>query len=306
MRLSIVIPVYNTGGYLAACINSCLAQNIPTNEYEIILINDGSTDDSMEIIEEYRSEYPNIKVHNQRNCGLSVARYVGLDMAIGDYVWFVDSDDTIRKNCLDSLLDYAEESDILAFGPMLHRHRMSGAEYIIATKGHFQHPVQLYIFRRQFLIDYGLRFYPGIYHEDSEFTPRALYWAESLVVCTDNCYNRTVRAGSITQTADIKRAYDIIFVAARLKDFIVSNFMEWKLRRVFLNLLPLLVNSSLNVAAQSDPCFGEAYGRRFIFYRIYEYFLQSCELRYKAEGVILSLSRNPVRTYIRVTRCIKR
>ena len=306
MRLSIVIPVYNTGGYLAACINSCLAQNIPSYEYEIILINDGSTDDGMEIIGEYCTKYPNVRAHSQRNCGLSVARNVGLDMATGDYVWFVDSDDTIRKNCLDSLLDYAEGSDILAFGPMLHPHRMSGAEYIIATKGHFQHGAPFYIFRRQFLVDNELRFYPGIYHEDSEFTPRALYYAESLVVCTDNCYSRTVRAESITRMADIRRAYDLVFVAGRLKDFIAGNFMDWRLRKVFLSLLPLLVNSSLNVASQADPSYWKAYGKRFIFFRTVRYFLQSCDPRYVAEGVLLSLSRNPVRTYIRISRCFRR
>ena len=305
MRLSIVIPVYNTGGYLAACINSCLAQDIPSYEYEIILINDGSTDDSQEIIEEYCRGYPNVRAGSQRNCGLSVARNTGLDMATGDYVWFVDSDDTIRKNCLDSLLDYAEGSDILAFGPVLHRHRMSGPEYIIATKGHFQHGAPFYIFRRQFLIRNELRFYPGIYHEDSEFTPRALYYAEYLVVCTDSCYSRTVRPGSITRMADIRRAYDLIFVAGRLKDFIARNFMDYRLRKVMLGLPPLLVNSSLNVASQTDPNYWVAYGKKFIFFRTVSYFLQSGDPRYVAEGVLLSLSSNPVRTYIRISRCFR-
>lgn len=306
MRLSVIIPVYNTGAYLAACINSCLDQDIPSDDYEIILVNDGSTDDSAEIIEEYWSEYPNVRVHSQRNCGLSVARNVGLDMARGDYLWFVDSDDMIRKNCLNSLLDYAEGSDVLAFGPMLHRHRMSGSDYIVATKGHFQHPVQYYIFRRQFLIDNELRFYPGIFHEDSEFTPRALYFADSLVICTDSCYSRTVRPDSITRSMDIRRAYDLIFVAGRMKDFIANNFMEWKLRRVMLKLMPLLVNSSLNVAAHSDPIYWSAYSKRFIFHKAVSFFFDSRDPRYMAEGLLLSLSHDPIRTYRRITRCTRR
>ena len=306
MRLSVIIPVYNTGGYLAGCINSCLDQDIPFDEYEIILVNDGSTDDSMEIIEKYSREYPNVRLRSQKNCGLSVARNVGFDMARGDYVWFVDSDDAIRKNCLRSLLDYVEGVDMLAFGPFLHHHRMSGTQYIIATKGHFQNAVQYYILRRQFMIDNELRFYPGIYHEDAEFTPRALYFAESLVVCTEHCYCRTVREGSISRTADIRRAYDLIFVAGSLKNFIADNFMDCKLRKVMLRFLPMLVNSSLNVASQSDPVFWDTYCKRFIFHGAAAYYLRSKDLRYIAEGVLLSLSRNPVRTYIRVSRCIKR
>ena len=306
MKLSVIIPVYNTGGYLAGCINSCLNQDIPLDEYEIILVNDGSTDDSMEVIEEYCSEYPNVRTHTQRNCGLSVARNVGLDMACGEYVWFVDSDDTIRRNCLRSLLDYADGFDMLAFGPMLHRHRLSGQEYIIATNGNFQHGAPYYIFRRQFLIDNELRFYPGIYHEDSEFTPRALYYAESLVVCTENCYCRTVRADSITQSAYIRRAYDLIFVARRLNGFIKGNFMDCRLRKVMLRLLPLLVNSSLNVASHSDPAQWDAYSKRFIFHRIARYFLLSRDPRYVAEGLLLSMSSNPIRTYIRLSGWLRR
>lgn len=305
-RLSIVIPVYNTGGYLAACINSCLNQDIPADKYEIILVNDGSTDDSMELIEEYCSIYPNVRSHSQRNCGLSVARNVGLDLASGDYVWFVDSDDAIRGNCLGSLLDYVDGADVLAFGPMLHRHRMSGRDYIVATKANFRHGAPYYIFRRQFLTDNALRFYPGIYHEDSEFTPRVLYCAESLVVCTDECYCRTARADSITQTMDIRRAYDLIFVARRLEDFIKTGFMDFTLRKMMLKLLPVIVNSSLNVASKSDPSQWEAYCKRFIFYRTSHYYLISRDPRYIAEGILLSFSANPIKTYIRILKCIKR
>ena len=305
-RLSIIIPVYNTGAYLAECINSCLDQDLSSDEYEIILVNDGSTDDSMEIIEEYWSEYPNIRVHSQRNCGLSVARNEGFDRAGGDYVWFVDSDDTISRDCLRNLLDYVEGMDMLAFGPMLNTHRMSGSDYIIATDGHFANAVQYYIFRRQFLIANELRFYPGIYHEDAEFTPRALYYAESLIVCTENCYRRRLRPGSITQTADIRRAYDLIFVAGRLDNFIDNNFMECGLRKVMLKLLPMVVNSSLYVASKSDPSQWEAYCKRFIFHRASKYYVLSRNLRYMVEGFLLSISKNPIRTYIRTSRCCKR
>jgi hypothetical protein len=127
-----------------------------------------------------------------------------------------------------------------------------------------------------------------------------------LVVCTENCYCRTVRADSITQSADIIRAYDLIFVARRLNGFIKGNFMACRLRKVMLRLLPLLVNSSLNVASHSDPAQWEAYCKRFIFHRIARYFLLSRDPRYVAEGLLLSMSSNPIRTYIRLPGWLRR
>ena len=98
--LSIIVPMYNMSKYLASCLDSLVNQNIDKAEYEIILIDDGSTDNTLDIAKEYASKYDNIKVITKENGGVSSARNLGIDISEGEYIWFVDSDDFISSNCL--------------------------------------------------------------------------------------------------------------------------------------------------------------------------------------------------------------
>lgn len=111
-QLSIIIPVYNTGKYLDDCLTSLLHQDIPHEQYEIICVNDGSTDNSLEILNGYASDNENIQVIDQQNAGHAAARNVGLQAAQGRYVWFVDSDDYIDAGCLGFLLRILNENQI--------------------------------------------------------------------------------------------------------------------------------------------------------------------------------------------------
>lgn len=114
MLLSIIIPVYKVEKYLRKCLDSCVNQDIPKDQYEIIAVNDGSPDNCQSILEEYEREYDNVRILKQENQGLSKARNNGLDIAKGDYVWFVDSDDWIEENCLSEIIAKLDNSpDIL-------------------------------------------------------------------------------------------------------------------------------------------------------------------------------------------------
>jgi glycosyltransferase involved in cell wall biosynthesis len=112
MKLSIVIPVYNSSNYLDDCLGSLLDQDLNKDKYEIICVNDGSTDNSLDILKLYAEKHQNIKVINQENKGHSTARNVGLKAAKGKYVWFVDSDDFIDGNSLSTIISYMEKNDI--------------------------------------------------------------------------------------------------------------------------------------------------------------------------------------------------
>ena len=115
MLFSIIVPIYNVEKYLARCIDSILDQDYAN--YEIILVNDGSTDNSLLIAEKYSKKYSNIILINKENGGLSDARNVGLDTAKGQYVIFLDSDDAIDKNALKTIncaLENQEDIDVLA------------------------------------------------------------------------------------------------------------------------------------------------------------------------------------------------
>lgn len=110
--LSIIIPVYNTYTTIRECIVSCTLQDIDENEYEIIVINDGSTDRSIDIIKEFAQIFNNIIIIDKENGGVSSARNAGLRIAKGRYIWFVDSDDWIEINCLKTILIALNKDDL--------------------------------------------------------------------------------------------------------------------------------------------------------------------------------------------------
>lgn len=103
MFLSIIIPAYNAGNYINQCIESCLQQDIPTSEYELIIIDDGSTDDTANILFQLAKKHTNITVYTQNNAGPSAARNLGITKATGKYIWFIDADDTIEPYSLKKI-----------------------------------------------------------------------------------------------------------------------------------------------------------------------------------------------------------
>ena len=103
MLLSIIVPIYNVEKYVEKCIRSCEAQDISKEDYEVVVINDGSPDNSLKIVERIADEFPNIKIISQPNKGLSAARNTGMRNASGDYYMFVDSDDWIAEKCLGKI-----------------------------------------------------------------------------------------------------------------------------------------------------------------------------------------------------------
>ena len=110
MFLSIIVPVYNVEKYLAECLDSLLEQNLPKSDYEIICVNDGSQDGSGMILTAYAEKFPNIRVANKENGGLSSARNAGIDIAAGDYIWFVDADDFVQPNVFKEMKIQVEKT----------------------------------------------------------------------------------------------------------------------------------------------------------------------------------------------------
>ena len=109
-KLSIIVPVYNVEKYIRPCFESIFKQGLDDNEYEIIIVNDGTKDKSMEMIADIISQHHNITVINQENQGLSVARNNGIAQAKGEYIFMPDSDDLLFDNCLPILLDKVMEA----------------------------------------------------------------------------------------------------------------------------------------------------------------------------------------------------
>ena len=236
MKLSIIIPVYNVEKYVERCILSCINQNITNlNDIELIIINDGSTDGSLEIIERIMVDYPNypITLLSQCNSGLSVARNTGVYNAKGDYLWFVDSDDWITDGAIKNiLLELLDEPDLLqiqyryTYDDTSLNHDAQQYVFYGVAKGKDlllkkipPSPAQFTLYRREFFINNNLFFYPNIYHEDAEQKPRAYYLADKVKSCDIVCYNYYQRSSGISKMFKLKNAVDMITVATRLKDF---------------------------------------------------------------------------------------
>ena len=116
MKVSVIVPVYNTEIYLRKCLESLVHQTL--HDFEVIIVNDGSTDSSSTIIAEYMQKYPYIKAFNKQNGGMSSARNVGLDYATGEYIAFVDSDDYVEMTFLERMYEKIKEteSDVVICG----------------------------------------------------------------------------------------------------------------------------------------------------------------------------------------------
>lgn len=220
IKVSIIIPVYNVERYLRKSIESALNQSL--DNIEIIAVNDGSTDNSLKILNEYESVYENFKVINQANMGLSGARNSGFNFASGKYVYFLDSDDYIdskltelcyhacEKNGTDVVMFDADvfwEQDVnnnnLHFNynrkDVLGSNVVKGEELFceLIKKKIYKSPVWLFFYNRQFLINNKLTFYNGIIHEDELFTPQVLLKSKKIIYIPKNLFFRRVRNDSI-------------------------------------------------------------------------------------------------------------
>ena len=109
--LSIIVSVYNAEKYLETCLESLLNQDIDKSMYEIICVNDGSTDGSFAILKEYEKQYDNVVLIDKENEGVSIARNIGLEKARGDYVWFIDADDWVARQCFGIIKQEIEKYD---------------------------------------------------------------------------------------------------------------------------------------------------------------------------------------------------
>lgn len=270
MLLTIIIPVYNVERYISKCIESCLAQNLDKDNYEIIFINDGTPDKAMDIVGRY-TELGNIKIFNQSNQGLSAARNKGLKYASGEYIWFVDSDDWIEENCLTHILRklQSDSPDVLMveaakveneiITPMYHlEERIDNG--IDALRAFIYACAPFYIFKRSFLKEKKFEFKTGIFHEDMELIPRILYTANKVSYLSKICYYYMVQnPNSITNICKPKRSYDYLNVVCRS----LYNFSE-KLNGSEKKIFNIIITQCINNAITNMKYAPEKDKNRFI------------------------------------------
>lgn len=252
--ISVIVPIYNVEEYLDDCLQSLERQTF--QDIEVILVNDGSTDRSAEIARSYAGKHENYRVVERANGGLSAARNSGLDVATGEYVYFLDSDDYLVDDALEKLYREAERKqlDVLRFSAYTfadHTNEIEwehegGYKYLgnypdVYTGADAMHRFMEYsdgyvsncliLIRRDIIQDNHLRYVEGIIHEDNLFHFQVMLLSQRVAVLNEPLYCRRYRNDSITTTLNYKKRLSAL--QKRSKGWILlCKSRRWKRRRL--------------------------------------------------------------------------
>ena len=225
-KFSIIIPVYNTEKYLDKCLSSVFNQTF--SDYEVIVVNDGSTDSSDEIIKKFEKKYSNLKYIIKENGGLSSARNRGVSESSGDYILFLDSDDYYENDLLFKLSNNLDNCDVIRFGVQdvfddghvikyndeVFERMNSINAFSLICKFHYVEIACAYCFRRTFWLDNDFKFLEGAYHEDFGLIPLFLIKSDSVKSIDYIGYNYYQRSDSISKSIRydkvLKKANDFL------------------------------------------------------------------------------------------------
>lgn len=268
-KVSVIIPVYNVAPFLKQCLNSVLFQSL--KEIEIICINDGSTDTSLQILKQYAQKDARIHLINQHNQGVSIARNNGIAKASGEYIYCLDSDDYIAQDALEKMYAIAKENklDMLHFTAQLVDKKGNEIEtpslfrldvlpegkegVVLSAKDCYDFVFSLAInmglslFKRAFLQKNKILFPKGICFEDNPFFFKALLSAKRILFLKKPFYFYRISENSITGAKDL-RQYDLIKAYRIMVDFLKENKLYNTLQKSFLSRqIKRLLDASLTI-----------------------------------------------------------
>jgi glycosyltransferase involved in cell wall biosynthesis len=245
-KFSIIVPVYNAERYLSACLDSLLDQGLTKDEYEVLLVNDGSTDHSKEICQSYSTCYSNISVFNQENQGVAMARNYGLSKARGEWVMFVDSDDYLCKDSLRYLLlNFCKnEYDGIRFWTRIRSDATIDKNYSCQGKQYYTDIGYNYIkvfgletfcisflYRRSFLESQGIQFLPFKMGEDFFFASKFLL--SNPRICSTSCivYQYLIHPNSASTSRNKVHARECAYHHLEVNDRLLSIINQKEFKR---------------------------------------------------------------------------
>lgn len=239
-KFSVIVPVYNVETYLRECLDSVLNQSF--SDWEAICVDDGSTDASAAVLDEFVSKDPRFRSITKPNGGLSSTRNEGIAASCGEYLLFLDGDDWLEPGALETLVECLDDEDMLCFSgrrffedthcfhsadTLTAKSYRTGMDYYnenaLEQRDFAFVCVVLRAYKRAFLMGNGLRFKEGLFHEDNLFTPTACYYANHVKVINACLYNYRVRSNSITSTNDLKHLCDLMKIANELALFFITK-----------------------------------------------------------------------------------
>ena len=235
--VSIIVPVYNAENYLPKCLDSLIAQTL--SAIEIICVNDGSVDNSLKILEEYSKKDSRIVVVNQQNKGVSSARNVGLELAKGEFVGFVDSDDWIDCDYYEKLYNYAKEYNSEMSACSILRHRKHNKKFFVKYDkvAYYTEPSEIVqvakipqwnytvnkIYKLTSLKSLNVTFPEGKLFEDVYWSPRVVSQLKGLVTVPSITYHYRATAGSIVDRSSKKHREDLEWAILQSVNFLEQN-----------------------------------------------------------------------------------
>ena len=242
LKVSIILPVYNTEKYLPKCLDSIQAQTL--KEIEIICINDGSTDNSLNILKEYADRDSRFKIISQTNSGQSAARNKGLDFATGKYVGFVDSDDYIEPGMYEKLFKNATENksdislcsmstytqttgvfntNVRYFSLNIFPSSFDGKVFNYKDTDNFLFRICVSpcnkLYKKELIKDNNISFPEGLFFEDNVFFYETFMLAKRISLIRDNLYCYRLKSDTSTVTGDDKNKLDFFEVFKKIEDF---------------------------------------------------------------------------------------
>lgn len=224
MKVSVIIPVYNAERFLRPCLDSVYAQTL--RDFEVILINDGSADSSLEIIREYMDRYPEKTIcRTVDNGGQGRAKNFGLDLAAGEFVINIDSDDSIAPDMLEKMVAAAEQND--ADVSICDFYRVEDGKKIYESAMLSSHPMSAVgqcwnkLFRRSLIGD--VRYPVGLWYEDTEFSGKLLIRSRKTVFVPEALYYYRIGHPSTMRNQNARKNLDILPVLDHIRSYAEEN-----------------------------------------------------------------------------------
>lgn len=265
LRLSIVVPIYNVEQYLERCVESIFNQGMEEMTYEVIMVNDGSTDASLAVAERLVKMHNNIELYSQPNGGLADARNTGLSHVKGRYVMFLDSDDYLLPFTLNNVLEIAERNDLDVCAYQMKVFREDGSSYIglqqpFSDKSIYTGEYALLhgviiasacanLYSVDFLNIHGLRFTKGITHEDVDFNNRIYPYAQKVMFTNICVYAYFWNGCSLNRSKDYEKVrkslLDDVVVAAKMLDFANKGNLSNELKSFYKKRCNSIIASQL-------------------------------------------------------------
>ena len=254
VKLSVIIPVFNVENYISCCLESILKQ--PFKDFEVICINDGSSDNSLDVLQRFKNQDERIIIIDKKNEGSGIARNAGLSIAKGDYIYFVDGDDWVEENVFDKILSKADElnTDILIFGglsyyngkgkkggysadklPKKYLNKVFSAKDIKKDIFNFPSTAWTKLYKRDFLIKNNIKFQDIKVGQDQLPFFHSMVKAERIALLPENiyCYRKN-RKGS-AMTVKKKKNFSPIYVFYGIEEMLKSENLLDDYKSIFVS-----------------------------------------------------------------------